>query len=99
MAGRTTAWHAGFGKCDACGARASDLHHHGEDFDLCPKCSDSWMASVLACSHQWDREPAWSEWGDVGQVCRLCGVFVDQQSAVWRYPLVCDGYVEVPAHG
>ena len=95
MAGRA-AWHAGFGKCDKCGARASELHHHGEDCDLCPKCSDRWMAEVRACRHQFDREPVRDEWGEQGLCCWLCGVFVDQQTAVGWFPFICDGYVEVP---
>lgn len=93
------AWHADFGKCDWCGARASDLHYHGEDSSLCPKCSDNWTASVHTCAHHFDREPVRDEWGDVGLCCRLCGVFVDHETAMSWFPLICDGYVEVPAHG
>jgi hypothetical protein len=84
--------------CDVCGVSTllEDIHHHGDDFELCAKCSGEWVAEVNACSHEWDRRQSRDDWGCIGISCRRCGVFFDEDWAMSWFPLICDGYVEVP---
>lgn len=85
-------------ECAQCHTRVplEDLSHYGEDFDLCPECSVRLLVSFESCAHVWDPEPTCHEWGDAGQACLRCGIFLTPDSALSWAPLICDGYVEVP---
>lgn len=72
-----------------------DLRNHGEDCDLCPKCSDEFEATVRACHHWYNPEPIWNEYGEEGRICQHCGCFVDNDLAMHWAPFICDGFVDV----
>lgn len=84
-------------ECAHCQARTEidDLRHHGDGFDLCPKCSAAFEDSVMRCHHFYDPEPVWDDHGDEGRVCRHCACFVDRALAMLWAPLICDGFVDI----
>jgi hypothetical protein len=84
-------------ECASCKAMVplDELHHHGDDFDLCASCAARWLAYVEACHHVWGQEPAFDDYGDEGRCCDRCRVFIDRDAAVSWFPFICDGYVEL----
>ena len=85
--------------CGHCGASTPDdkIVYHGEDYCLCPACSEKFIAHIDACHHEWDRADVTDDYGDAGHCCKRCGWFIEADLAVTILPFVCDGYVEVPA--
>lgn len=85
-------------ECCGCHGRfpCEEVQNHGEDFDLCRKCSAAFCAEVSGCVHDWEPDRVFDDLGEEGRVCRRCMVFVDRDAAMSWFPLVCDGYVAVP---
>src|SRR5712671_3699400 len=85
-------------KCDHCGTPTpiDALVHHGDDYDVCGKCSDQFLEGVRACFHVFSLEERDPDWNEPGRYCNRCGVWWDQDWAVSWFPLICDGFVDVP---
>jgi Zn-finger nucleic acid-binding protein len=76
--------------CDWIGPTEQQVHLG--DVDVCPECYAKWRKHFETCVHNWTRHS--DDYGDEGQYCPQCGVFVEDGSAMKLFPLICDGWVQ-----
>jgi len=86
--------------CDRCRKRVpiGDAWFYLEVY-FCQACDAEWRRRFAACVHDWDTYPMVDDHGEEGRGCVSCGGFVTNEDAVTLFPLICDGWVEVPYGG
>jgi hypothetical protein len=63
------------------------------DVQLCPECDSKWRKIFKQCVHDWSPDPAYDDYGDQGRYCTRCAAFVEDESAMILFPLICDGWL------
>ena len=81
--------------CDHCNKRVpiEDTESLGDDCRFCVDCAAEWRREFHACSHDWEPQTIYDDWGDAGRFCTRCGGFVTHDAAMEMFPFVCDGWV------
>jgi hypothetical protein len=85
--------------CDHCGERTTyetSVSHIGVRY--CAACDAEWRTNFHACAHQWGTMSPHDDYGDLGRYCGRCCAVVTDDSAMRLFPLICDGWAQVP-HG
>lgn len=66
------------------------------DAPQCRACWTHWREYFDECAHDWSTDLARDDHGNNGRFCPRCLGFVSEDNAMALFPLICDGYVEVP---